>query len=461
MSNYRDDNQDTAIISASTFGGMRSIAEDIIRIKDIFLFGLMTMASAAALASDDVIDNTAYIFTDTASVLDTTTGQLTARQLTYDKSRIGDSLLHTIGALASDSVTASDAILSTATGSLTHDQADVADAAYDSRTVNHLATDKARISDSLTRITTEVVTDSIGAKDSYKDKLKAKNLISLEITANDVLLGDIFFLTEESAIASDEVIAHRYVRSVSDSKAKISDSAFYNANEVIVDAVHFSDYEYNKLYAKQVISDSARIHDEVLDKIIQSNAAYDSAILSDAIQDRLNSKELLVDTAVVEDEILSAGGFLGYAWTASVDNWAMSRYEPYNYQRLVVIDDVLYGESEQGIYRLDQSDNAVTAKVKTGKMDIGKGSLVHPHSAYIEYSLQGNASMTVSTTQKGIEQQYTYLLPSEQANELTNGRFVFGRGLRGRHFGFELTMMGTHGHINDLSVEHAPTSRRV
>ncbi|MBX6209533.1 hypothetical protein ISD46_33795, partial [Pseudomonas aeruginosa] len=56
---------------------------------------------------------------------------------------------------------------------------------------------------------------------------------------------------------------------------------------------------------------------------------------------------------------------------------------------------------------------------------------------------------------------YSYPLESEPADELTNGRFKFGRGLRGRHFTFTLRLTGRHGYINDLSVESAPTNRRV
>ena len=33
----------------------------------------------------------------------------------------------------------------------------------------------------------------------------------------------------------------------------------------------------------------------------------------------------------------------GYAWTANVDTWAMSRYQDYGFSELVVIDGVLYG----------------------------------------------------------------------------------------------------------------------
>ena len=71
------------------------------------------------------------------------------------------------------------------------------------------------------------------------------------------------------------------------------------------------------------------------------------------------------------------------------------------------------------------------------------------------------ASLAVTTTQSGAAQTYAYPLAVEPAAELTNGRFVLGKGLRGRHFAFELQMQARSGVINDLRVDAAPTKRRV
>lgn len=114
-----------------------------------------------------------------------------------------------------------------------------------------------------------------------------------------------------------------------------------------------------------------------------------------------------------------------------------------------------------GVYALDGGAETISGRIQTGKLDIGQGGLVHPLAAYLEYELDGTAEMDVTTTQSGQAETYTYALPAEAAGELTNGRFVFGRGLRGRHFSFALRITGTHGYINDLSVNSAPTKRRV
>nr|DAY12553.1 MAG TPA: hypothetical protein [Caudoviricetes sp.] len=104
----------------------------------------------------------------------------------------------------------------------------------------------------------------------------------------------------------------------------------------------------------------------------------------------------------------------------------------------------------------------INSKIVTGKVDIGGGILAHPVGAYMEYELSdGESEMVVSTTQGGAVQSYSYKLVDGKADELTNGRFIFGRGLRGRHFKFELRLNGVSGHIHDLRIDASATKRRI
>ena len=174
------------------------------------------------------------------------------------------------------------------------------------------------------------------------------------------------------------------------------------------------------------------------------------------------AKQLINDLVFIEDDYSKEKQY-GYAWTANVDTWAMSRYQDYSFSELVVIDGVLYGVADDGVYRLD-ANTFVDAKLTTGQLDLGQGSLVHPLGAYLEYELSGNTrkfEIDVSTTQSGTKQTYTYNLPTEPSNYLTNGRVLFGRGLRGRHFSFEIKIGGLYGYINDFSIDIAATKRRV
>ncbi len=461
MSNYRDDNQDTAIASDKTFGGLRAVVEELLRVSDALLFGIAITLSSQALASDEVIDSSIQVLHDSALISEQVTDAKAASQLHTDSAKASERYQHGLLAVQSDSAIASDALLSGSTRSVTKDSAQISDSTTSQRIVSHLITDSARAKDGVTAIERDLIIDSMAIADSTTNKLQAVQLISDSAGVTDSTTGSIATLVTDSAFAYGQPFTQRTVKALSIDNLSIVDNLLFNRADIITDDVAVSDTTTGKFGAAGTLIDTAVISDTVLDSIIQNAVIMDSIAITDEVIDKLDAMVLIVDGAVIEDNVLSSGGAQGQAWTANVDSWAMSRYNPYNYNRLVVINGVLYGEADDGIYRLDQEVDAVTAIVKTGKMDLGRGQLTHPASAYLEYELNGGASMTVHSTQKGIEQQYTYMLPSEVANELTNGRFIFGRGLRGRHFAFELIMIGTHGHINDLTIEHLPTSRRV
>lgn len=461
MSNYRDDSQDTAVAGNSTFGGFSSISDGIARITGTWLFGLSMLVSVSAIASDEVIDSSIQVLHDSALISGQVIDTKSSIQLHTDSAKANEQYQHGLLAVQSDSAIASDELLSGSTRSVNKDSAQVSDSTTSQRIVTQLITGSARAKDSITAIERDLVIDSLAIADSTTDKLQAIQLISDSAGVTDSAIGSIATLITDSAFAYGQPFTQRNVVSFVADSTPITDKLLFNRADIITDDVAISDTTTGKFGAAGTLTDTAVISDTVLDSIIQNAIIMDSITITDEVIDKLNAIVLIVDGAVIEDSVLSSGGAQGQAWTANVDSWAMSRYNPYNYNRLVVINSVLYGEADDGIYRLDQEVDAVTAIVKTGKMDLGKGALTHPSYAYLEYELDGNASMIVSSTQKGVEQQFTYVLPNELASELTNGRFVFGRGLRGRHFSFELIMVGTHGHINDLSIEHAPTSRRV
>lgn len=461
MSNYRDDNQDTAIASDRTFGGLRAVVDEFLSVSDALFFGIAITLSSQVVASDEVIDSSIQVLQDSALISEQVIDIKAVSQLHTDSAKISEQYQHGLLAVQSDSATANNELLSGSTRSTTNDSAQVSDSTTSQRIATHLVTDSARAKDGITAIERDLVIDSVAVADSTADKLHAVQLINDSAGVADSTIGSIATLITDSAFAYGQPFTQRNVTSFVTDRIPVTDKLLFNRADIIIDDVAVSDTTTGKFGAAGTLIDAAAISDEVLDSIIQNAIIMDSLSITDNVLDKLNATVLIIDGAVIEDSVLSSGGAQGQAWTANVDSWAMSRYNPYNYNRLVVINGVLYGEADDGIYRLDQEVNAVTAIVKTGKMDLSGGQLTHPASAYLEYELDGGASMTVHSTQKGVEQQYTYMLPSEVAGELTNGRFIFGRGLRGRHFAFELIMIGTHGHINDLSIEHMPTSRRV
>ncbi|WP_208528507.1 hypothetical protein [Pseudomonas aeruginosa] len=387
MSDYRDDSNDTAVISDSAWIGLTAISEGTARISETVLFGLLVLHTDTAVASDEAIDRPGHLLADQAHASDEVTDQLRARVLVVETATAGDRVTGTLRVLHVDDALVSDGVLDRVRG-LTVDGATVADEAFGTRHAYTLVLDAARISDSTGQAASVLVEDAATVSDQATGTLHGR-----------VLLVD-------GASRADEVVdAHQAVQAL----------------------------------------------------------LVDGASIAALVLDHLVARDLVSDAVVIEDITVGGDQDGGQAWTANVDSWAMSRYAPYTFRSLAVIDGRLYGIAEDGVYALDGDSQPVAGRIATGKLDIGQGALVHPHSAYLEYALDadGTVAMDVTTTQSGSAVTYSYPLESEPADELTNGRFKFGRGLRGRHFTFTLRLTGRRGYINDLSVESAPTNRRV
>lgn len=296
--------------------------------------------------------------------------------------------------------------------------------------------------------------------DSQKDRLRV--LHTGEALASDKLIDKTLSTFSDSATASEKVFEQRTSRSVIADSAKASDVTFIYATDVLSAVAIASDSVYGKLTSREIATGLAVASDKVIDSHKTRPPILSvSAQAGDEVLGHLYASDIVSDLAITSDSLLGAGSAVGQAWTASVDSWAMSRYEPYRFTRIAVIDGIAYGESDDGVYALSGGVEQISGVLETGKIDLGGGQLVHPIASFLEYQLEGTAQMDVTTTQSGVPSTYTYILPEETAGHLTNGRFIFGRGLRGRHFSFALRLTGEKAEINDLSVEVAPTRRRV
>lgn len=461
MSDYRDDTQETVVIRDKLISGFMTTAESLAKLSSSIFFGIAILLADTAVASDEVIDSSAYIFNDSAKASDQVIDTANLKSFIAESARAQDSIGNTLAWLHLDSAIISDSLLQGTLRSVNSDSAAIGSEVVEQRTAHSLVTDSAVISDSLTAIHSDTSYEVAVASDEVTSTLSARDIITEQATATDTPAGTVLSLTTESAVATDSIIDKRTVAQVVTDSIKALDKLLFGRRDDLVDTPTINDSTSDYLAAASLIGEQATVADLVIDSIVQSNIADEVAHVLDEVIDAMQASDLLQDAVIIEDALVNVGGFRAHAWTANIDSWGMSRYDPYNFNRIVVIDGVLYGEAEDGIYNLEQSQSIVAAKVKTGKIDLSGSTLTHPIAAYLEYELDGTSSMTVGTTQKGYEQRYTYVLPSEIAGELTNGRFIFGRGLRGRHFSFELEMVGTHGHINDLTVEHAATKRRV
>lgn len=304
------------------------------------------------------------------------------------------------------------------------------------------------------------INDKAFVSDKLKDRLRA--LHTDEALASDKLIDKTLSRFSDSATASEKVFEQRTSRSVITESAKASDVTFIYAMDVLSAVAIASDSVSGKLTSREIVTGLATASDKVIDgHKTRPPILSDSAQAGDETLDHLFARDIFSDLAIAGDSLIGAGSEVGQAWTANVDSWAMSRYDPYRFTRIAVIDGVAYGESDDGVYALSGGVEQINGVLETGKIDLGGGQLVHPIASFLEYQLKGTAKMDVTTTQSGAPSTYTYSLPEEMADHLTNGRFIFGRGLRGRHFSFALRLDGDKAEINDLSVEVAPTKRRV
>lgn len=300
----------------------------------------------------------------------------------------------------------------------------------------------------------------------------------------------------EVAQARDRVIDR--TRATLEEHATIRDDITVRATDVIREQAMLADATFGTLHARVSVFEVGRIRDILVRHVAEVVA--DSALASDAFITRMRARGLTVESAALLDEAPSAHAALvhvtesvrltdettgllhaaslieegatadativshevtGQAWVSEAENWAMSRYEPFGFEAAAVVDGVVFVSGPGGFFALDGDTEAIEAHLRTGKVDVSGGNLAKPVAMYVEYELDGAVAVTVGQTQSGALQQWTYPLPDRPAAELTNARTQFGRGLRGRHFTFELRLTGASGYINDATLLVEKTGRRI
>lgn len=376
--------------------------------------------------------------TDLAVASDSTWLGLSA--ITESAARIAAVLLVAIGVTHVDAATAADEAADRRIF-LVQDAAQVADAAPDRLHAAVLVADGARMTDGLSEVRLLL----------HEDAAQAVEHISHAIGA----------ALEDSARASGAVEDARTSRVRAEDAVRISDDAVYRVRESAAETATAGDHAQDRLAGRSLTADAAMIADSVEDSRDAASAlAIDGARGASMVFDRLHAADLVADLALADSLMVGEVG-IGQAWTAGVDGWAMTRYAPFAFEQLTVIDGVAYGVTEAGVFALDGGAGEIEAIVTTGKLDIGRGVLAHPIALYAQGELDGTAEVAVTTTQRGTIEQYDYPLQMRPGPEMTAGRAVFGRGLRGVHFAFELRMAGERALFNDLRIEAMPTQRRM
>ena len=324
------------------------------------------------------------------------------------------------------------------------------------------AVDGFNLSDQITgqRIVRSLVSDQVKLFDTTY-RFIAEN-IEDQFALDDFTYSTTLALSADSINFAESVSGQRYARILSNDQFKLTDLANTIASDQVVDSILLGDFTQDKLRTQSYLIDSITFADQDLSSVQLNSHAIDMLQLSDDTQSKLTGRTDSNDYLSLYDELKDSKVY-GQAWTANTNTWAMSRYMPYNFDGLSVINGKLYGWNDQGVYLMDQASHLIHGLIQTGKLDFGE-NLVHPAAAYLEYEMSGQdkqLSIAVTTTQSGKPETYTYMMPNEEADYLTNGRLLFGRGLRGRHFAFTISIAAISAKINALSVDFTRTTRRI
>lgn len=364
------------------------------------------------------------------------------KAIAEDQVVFSDSNLSRIKAHLEDSFSLADEITQTGSISTAVDGFNLSDQITGQRIVRSLLSDQVNLFDTAYRFTAENIED--------------------QFTLDDFTRSTTLALSTDSIHFVESISGQRYARILSNDQFKLTDLANTVAAEQVIDSILLGDFTQDKLRAQSYLIDSISFADQDLSSVQLHSHAIDTLQLGDSTQSKLTGRTDSNDYFSIYDELKDSKVY-GQAWTANTNTWAMSRYMPYNFDGLSVINGKLYGWNDQGVYLMDQASHLIHGLIETGKLDFGD-SLVHPTAAYLEYEMSGQGkqlSIAVTSTQSGNPATYSYMLPNEEADHLTNGRVLFGRGLRGRHFSFAISIAATSAKINALSMDFTKTTRRI
>ena len=446
MTLYRDDIQETIAYSNNTMGKSKAVTEELIRIKEDSLYRLAVLSGDVVLIADEFVDSAIFPIKDSVGVADTFVGRKRHVDFIHDQIIVSDNLKTRLRAK-----------------SLIQDNISSVSTQKDKQ--RNINIERLLIAENLNtkKYSLSKLNEALKIKENFKATARFKDSMTDVLDVLDVSLkSKLRAFTNEHIIYQENYRLKKISRSAITEKLKAQDSCVTRYSDFITDNVLYAEQYTQRTKAKQRVVDTISINELLKQQRKIRQSIHESLSIVEFNRGKNIAKQLVNDLVFIEDDYSREKQY-GYAWTANVDTWAMSRYQDYGFSELTVVDGVLYGVADDGVYRLD-ANASVDGKLVTGQLDLGQGSLVHPLGAYLEYELSGSSKkleIGVSTTQTGTKQTYFYSLPKEPSNYLTNGRVLFGRGLRGRHFSFEIKISGEHGYINDFSIDMTATKRRV
>lgn len=441
MSNYRDDTQETIVLSSSAFSKVTS--------GDVENFGFTEQIFSKVRQNlEDILQLADSEFSRRIGQLDADVG-------------FSDQVLHTVRKfqLIEESFVLADHTVVKHRDLVTEDLGlgEKQSANYKTLHIEPFQLNEATIT---YKMAYQGVSDSIKLRDSVNSLSRLTDTVEESFTLGVTVREKLKALLVDTLVLGQQLEQHNLIQSQVMESFKFRDTAIQIKRDLVQELFSIAD-EYQKVSQTiDLIVESLIFAEQVTDQRTVRQVAESILTLMDSSTGLKRGFSQIQDLLILEDDYHDGRDIVG-AWTATADGWNMSRYQDYPYEELIVIEGRLYGVTANGVEELKQGSRVISAQIKTAKLDIGAGALVHPESMILEYSLIGNLSVDVGTTQTGQLQKFNYVLKKEPSDYLTNGRVVFGRGLRGRHFDFTVNVEGSTAYINDMVVNIAKTKRRI
>ena len=441
MSNYRDDTQETIVLSSDAFGKVTSGDVENFSFTETILSKVRHNVEEIIRLGDEDLSRRKGRLDSELGFADQVIHTVRKFQLIEETFILADHSFVKQSELITEDLGLGE-VEQVSYKTVHIDPFKVADAHFTYKTAFQSISDRLKLSDSLHALSrsSDLIEESLVLSDTTRDKLKT-------------------LIVETLVLGQDLEQYNQVVSRVSDS-FKLQDNVARIVRERVEESFRMSD-EFKKLSDTiELVIESLVFADQVSGQRIVQSLAESGIQFTESVQGIKRASSSVSDLLFLDAEYSDNQNIIG-AWTTTADGWNMSRYYDFPYEELIVIDGRLYGVTDTGIEELKQGSGVVAAQIKTARLDLGDGGLVHPESMILEYSLDGNLSVDVGTTQTGYQQTFNYVLRKEPSDYLTNGRVVFGRGLRGRHFEFAVNIEGSTAYINDMVVNITKTKRRI
>lgn len=305
--------------------------------------------------------------------------------------------------------------------------------------------------------------EQIYAASSARIVVRVKTLESVAVTTL-ARSGPVRSVVRESANVSGTATARVSSRSKVAETAKVSgrSNTSHTVSQVL-EAISVTTSAVVRQRHSSVVVESVSVSSVANGLVRSRSTVVDSVQVSETALSRVHAVTRIKELASINGRVVEP--LSGYAWTASTDTFAMSRYTGYRFNSAARIGNRMIAAAPGGLYVLSGTTDAgtdINASLATGLSDVGDPQQKRMREVFVGYESSGTLQFKVSGTGTGTEAGYTYALPARRANDQVAGRTKIGRGMRSRFWRFELfSKLGQPFKVYESRISIDSLSRKI